>query len=142
MLSAMKTAEEIIGAVGFSVMTVRPGDTCLAMGISDLPILAPGHLMSVIESACVAALVELLENGETTVVDKFDISLIGSVGIGSEIRANARCTEVVDRTMIFECDVYEAERHIAYAVIERTAVERVSFLARTAAQSLLNNPDQ
>ena len=142
MLSAMKTAEEIIGAVGFSVMTVRPGDTCLAMGISDLPILAPGHLMSVMESACVAALVELLENGETTVVDKYDISLIDSVCIGSEIRANARCTEVVDRTMMFECDVYEGERHIAYAVIGRTAVERVSFLARTAAQSLLNNPDQ
>ena len=63
-------------------MTVRPGDTCLAMGISDLPILAPGHFMSVMESACVAALVELLENGETTIVDKFDISLIDSVGIG------------------------------------------------------------
>ena len=77
----MKSAEEIIGAVGFSVMTVRPGETCLGMGISDLPILAPGHFMSVMESACVAALVELLENGETTIVDKFDISLIDSVGI-------------------------------------------------------------
>ena len=110
----------------------------MAMGISDLPILAPGHLMSVMESASVAALAELLDNGETTIVDKFDISLISSVGIGSEIRATARCTEVVDRTMIFECDVYEGERHIAFAIIERTAVERVSFLARTAAQSLLN----
>jgi fluoroacetyl-CoA thioesterase len=134
----MQPAEDVEGAVGFSVMTVRPGDTCLAMGISDLPILAPGHLMSVMESASVAALAELLDNGETTIVDKFDISLISSVGIGSEIRATARCTEVVDRTMIFECDVYEGERHIAFAIIERTAVERVSFLARTAAQSLLN----
>jgi predicted thioesterase len=137
----MKTAEEIVGAVGFSVMTVRPGDTCLAMGISDLPILAPGHFMSVMESACVAALVELLENGETTVVDKFDISLIDSVGIGTEVRATARCIEVVDRTMIFECDVYDGERHIAYSRIERTAVERVTFLARTAAQSLINSSD-
>ena len=135
----MQPAEDVVGAVGFSVMSVRPGDTCLAMGISDLPILAPGHLMSVMESASVAALAELLDNGETTIVDKFDISLISSVGIGSEIRATARCTEVVDRTMIFECDVYEGERHIAFAIIERTAVERVSFLARTAAQSLINN---
>jgi hypothetical protein len=39
--------------------------------------------------------------------------------------------------MIFECDVYDGERHIAYARIEKTAVERVSFLARTAAQSLI-----
>ena len=134
----MQPAEDIVGAVGFSVMSVRPGDTCLAIGISDLPILAPGHLMSVMESACVAALAELLDNAETTIVDKFDISLIDSVGIGSEIRATARCTEVVDRTMIFECDVYDGERHIAFAIIERTAVERVSFLARSAAQSLIN----
>jgi hypothetical protein len=47
----------------------------------------------------------------------------------------------VDRTMIFECDVYDGERHIAYSRIERTAVERVSFLARTAAQSLINSSD-
>ena len=118
-------------------MTVRPGDTCLAMGISDLPILAPGHLMSVMESACVAALSEYLETGETTIVDKFDVSVIDSVGIGSEIRGTARCIEMDGRTMIFECDIYEGERHIAFAMIERTAVERVSFLARTAAQSLL-----
>lgn len=137
----MREAEEIIGAVGFSVMTVRPGDTSLAMGISDLPILAPGHLMSVMESASVAALVEFLETGETTIVDKFEISIIDSVGIGAEIRATARCTEVDARSMFFECDVYEGERHIAYAVIERTAVERISFLARTAAQSLLNSAE-
>ena len=137
----MRPADEVIGAVGFSVMTVRPGDTCLAMGISDLPILAPGHLMSVMESACVAALSEYLETGETTIVDKFDISVIDSVGIGSEIRGAARCAEMDGRSMIFECDIYEGERHIAFAIIERTAVERVSFLARTAAQSLIKSSE-
>jgi len=89
------------------------------------------------ESACVAALSEYLETGETTIVDKFDVSVIDSVGIGSEIRGTARCIEMDGRTMIFECDIYEGERHIAFAIIERTAVERVSFLARTAAQSLI-----
>jgi hypothetical protein len=43
--------------------------------------------------------------------------------------------------MIFECDVYDGERHIAFARIEKTAVERVSFLARTAAQSLLKTSE-
>lgn len=134
----MQSADEILGAVGFSVMTVRPGDTCLAMGISDLPILAPAHLLSVMESSCVAALAEFLETGETTIVDKFEVSIIDSVAIGAEIRATARCTEIDNKSMFFECDVYEGEKHIAFALIERTAVERVSFLARTAAQSLIN----
>ena len=41
----MRPAEEIIGAVGLSTMIVRPGDTTVAMGISDLPILASSHIM-------------------------------------------------------------------------------------------------
>ncbi len=47
----MKPAEEVIGAVGLSTMIVRPGDTCVAMGISDLPILATSHIMHSMESA-------------------------------------------------------------------------------------------
>jgi len=37
----MKPAEEVLGAVGFSVLSVRPGDTCVTMGVSDLPVVAP-----------------------------------------------------------------------------------------------------
>ncbi len=119
-------------------MSVRPGDTCVAMGISDLPILAPSHLMNVMESACVAAMAEYLETGETTIVESFEVSIIDSVGIGAHIQGNARCIEIDGRALTFLCDIYEDERHIATATIKRTAVERVSFLARTAAQLLLS----
>ena len=37
----MKPADEVLGAVGFSVLSVRPGDTCVTMGVSDLPVVAP-----------------------------------------------------------------------------------------------------
>ena len=87
----MKPAEEIIGAVGLSTMVVRPGDTCVAMGISDLPILASSHIMHSMESASVAALTEYLESGETTIVENFEITNLDSVGIGSEVRCTARC---------------------------------------------------
>jgi fluoroacetyl-CoA thioesterase len=134
----MKTADEVIGAVGFSVMTVRPGDTCLAMGISDLPILAPGHLMSVMESACVAALSEYLDAGETTFLTHSSLEIVGSATSGVEIRANARVINIEGRELTFECEVYDGERHLAQAEITRATVERLSFLARTAAQSLIN----
>ncbi len=134
----MKPAEEVIGAVGLSTMIVRPGDTCVAMGISDLPILASSHIMHSMESASVAALIDYLEPGETTVVEKFELTMIDSVGIGAEVRCTARCIEVDGRELNFLCDLYDGERHIAQAVIKRKAVERVSYLARTAAQSLIN----
>ena len=134
----MKPADEVIGAVGLSTMVVRPGDTCVAMGVSDLPILASSHIMHSMESASVAALIEYLEPGETTVVEKFELTMIDTVGIGAEVRCTARCIEVEGRELTFLCDLYEGERHIAQGVIKRKAVERVSYLARTAAQSLIN----
>jgi predicted thioesterase len=134
----MKPAEDVIGAVGLSTMVVRPGDTCVAMGISDLPILASSHILHSMESATVAALTEYLESGETTIVENFEITNLDSVGIGSEVRCTARCIEVEGRELTFLCDLYEGDRHIAQGVIKRKAVERVSYLARTAAQSLIN----
>ena len=134
----MRPAEEILGTVGFSVMTVRTGDTCVTMGVSDLPVAAPAIFLSLMESSCVAALSEFLELGETTFLTHSSLEIVGSATVGVEIRANARVTNVVGRELTFECDVYDGERHLAKAEIKRATVERLSFLARTAAQSLIS----
>ena len=135
----MKPAEDVLGAVGFSVMTVRPGDTALAMGLSELPIVATSHLLHAMESATIAALSEYLDNGETTFLLSTSITLLASAQVGVELRANARCSDIAGREITFQCDVYEGDRHIAQAEIKRATVERVTFLARTAAESLLKN---
>ena len=137
----MKSADEVLGAVGFSVMTVRPGDTCVTMGVSDLPVVAPSHYLTLMENACVASLSEYLDSGETTFLTHSSLEIVGSATAGAQIRANSRLIEIDGRQLTFTCDVYDGERHIAYSRIERTAVERVSFLARTAAQSLINSSD-
>ena len=134
----MRPADEVLGAVGFSVMTVRPGDTCVTMGVSDIPVVAPSIYLSLMESACVAALVEFLEPGETTFLSHSTLEIVGSATAGVEIRANARVINVEGREITLECDVYDGERHLAQAEITRATVERLSFLARTAAQSLIN----
>lgn len=132
----MERESEIVGAVGFSVMSIRPGDSAVAMGIGDLPIAATSHFVSLMESAALAAISEYLEPGETTRMAMLDLEVIGAVAIGVEIRATATCSAISGRELHFLCDIYEGERHIAHAQMKRAAVERVSFLARTAAQSL------
>jgi predicted thioesterase len=134
----MQPAEDVIGAVGFAVMTVRPGDTALAMGIGDLPIVAQSHLLNIMEHAAVIAISDYLEPGETTNFVSVEFTSINSAIIGAELRGNARCIEVEGRNLDFECDVFEGERQIATAILKRTTVERVSFLARTAAQNLIS----
>ncbi len=135
----MKPSEEVLGAVGFSVMTVRPGDTALAMGLSDLPIVATSHLLHAMESATIAALSEYLDNGETTFLLGTSIELLGSAPVGVELRANARCTNIDGRELSFACEIYEGDRLVAQGEIKRATVERVTFLARTAAESLLKS---
>jgi len=134
----MKPAEEILGAVGFSVMAVRPGDTCVALGVGDLPIVSQSHLINLMEHAAVISLDEYLEPGETTVAISIELISLSPAEIGAELRATSRCIEVDNRELTFECELYEGERQVAAAMIKRATVERVSFLARTAAQSLIS----
>ena len=86
-----------------------------------------------------AALSEHLDNGETTYLLSTTFELLASAQVGDELRASARCTLIEGRELTFTCDIYEGERHIAQGEIKRATVERVTFLARTAAESLLKN---
>ncbi|MEN9881923.1 MAG: hypothetical protein RI916_350 [Actinomycetota bacterium] len=134
----MKPAEEVIGAVGLTVMTVRAGDTSVAMGIGDLPIVSQSQLISLMEHAAIISMDEHLEPEETTIPISFEMITLSPSSIGAELRAVSRCIELENRELTFECEVYEGERQVAAAMIKRSAVERVSFLARTAAQSLIS----
>jgi len=134
----MLLPEEIIGAVAFSVMTVRPGDTSVALGVGDLPIVDQSQLLNLMEHAAVISLDEYLEPGETTISISTELISLSPASIGAELRATSRCIEVDNRELTFECEIYEGERQVAAAMIKRATVERVSFLARTAAQSLIS----
>jgi len=130
----MVSSENLVGAVAFSSMIVRPGDTAVAIGVGDLPILANSLIINAMQSAAIASIAEHLANGETTVETYTALEFHGGIAIGGELRTSANCTEVNGRELTFICESYEGERLVASAVIKRTAVERVSFLARTAAQ--------
>ena len=135
----MRRTNEIIGAVGFSSMLIRPGDCSVAMGLGDLPIVATSHLINVMESAALTAIAEFLDIGETTRLVKIDLDSLEAAGIGAEIRATATCTEFTGREIVFACEIYDGERLVSRATMKRAVVERVSFLARTAAQSIINH---
>ena len=134
----MKPAQEIIGSVGLTVMSVRAGDTSVAIGIGDLPIVSQSQLMNLMEHATIISMSEHLDPEETTIPISFEMIMLSPASIGAELRALSRCIEVENRELTFECEVYEGERQVAAAQIKRSAVERVSFLARTAAQSLIS----
>lgn len=133
----VKSPNAIVGAIGFSSMTIRPGDTNIALGLGDLPIAAASLFVNLTESAALAAINEHLDSGQTTRLISFSLHADQAVAIGSVIRATATCVKFEALTLTFECELYEGERAVGRSEMERAVVERVSFLARTAAQSII-----
>jgi predicted thioesterase len=131
-------SDSLIGAVGISQMSVRPGDTALAHGSGDMPVLSNSFLLVLMESACNSALAEFLENGESTVLSDIDIEIHHPVGIGSEVQGAATCIAYEDGSLTFACEIHDGPRLVAASMMRRTVVERVSFLARTAAFSIMS----
>ena len=117
-------------------LTVRPLDTGVAQGFNDLPVLAANSALNVIESACSAAIAEYFETGETTFTIGAAIQMRGAVAIGAEVRALVKATEFSENILTFECEIHQEQRIIAVAQVQRRLVDRVSFMARSAAENL------
>jgi len=135
-------SELIVGAIGISSMEVRPGDTALAHGSGDVPTLSSSFLVTLMESAAITSIAEFLENGETTILAEIELKVHGAVPIGVEVQGAARCIELKDHTLTFDCEIHDGPRLVAAAIMRRTMVERVSFLARTAALSIISQQSQ
>lgn len=129
--------EQVIDAVGMSSMTIRAGDTSVAQGVNDLPVVGANQILSLMESACSAAIIEFLDFGETSVTFNTQLDLIGAAGVGSEIHATAKCLGLIENILKFEVEVHQGARLIATGIISRRFVERVSFMARVAAETMV-----
>ena len=129
-------SELLLGSVGMACLTVRPLDTGVVQGLNDLPVLAANSALNVIESACSAAIAEHFGTGETSFTIGAAIQMRGAVSIGSEVRALVKATELTENILTFECEVHQDQRLIAVAQVQRRLVDRVSFMARSAAENL------
>jgi fluoroacetyl-CoA thioesterase len=129
--------DKLVGAIGMAAMTIRPGDTSVATGVSDLPVVSSSALLSLVEIATTAALQEYFEPGETTSSGEIVLTVLSAVNVGNELRANSTCVESRGGVLTFNAEVNHESRLVATARIQRKIVDRVSFMARAAAEGLL-----
>jgi len=129
--------EQVIGAIGMATMIIRPGDTSVAQGVNDLPVVGSNQLLSLMESASSTAMIEFLDFGETTVTSQTQVEVFSAAGVGTEIHATARCLGLAEGILKFEIEVHQSSRLIASGLITRKFVERVSFMARVAAETMV-----
>jgi predicted thioesterase len=58
------------------------------------------------------------------------------VAVGNEVRAVVRAVELTDDILTFDCEIHQDQRIIAVAQLQRRLVDRVSFMAKSAAENL------
>ena len=131
-------SEELLGIVGMSTMIVRAADTSVASGVNDLPVLSASSAQALVESACSAALAEYFAPGETSFTTSIEITMETSISVGEEARAHVRLVEVGENSVTFEAAITHFNRTIATSRVQRRLVDRLSFMARIAAERIVS----
>jgi len=121
-----------------STMIVRAADTSVAAGTNDLPVLSSSSAQALLESACSAALAEHFAPGETSFTVSITLEMVTSISVGEEARAHVRVIEVQDSLLIFEAAITHLNRTIATAHVQRRLIDRLSFMARIAAERIVS----
>ena len=130
--------EAAYGAVGLSSLTVRPLDTSVAQALSDLPVMATTSMANLFEGACTAALAEHLDQNETTITVDIQMVQHASVGVATELQAYASCIDIENGICTFEIEVHQGVLLIASGMVKRQLVDRVTYAAKIAAESIVH----
>jgi fluoroacetyl-CoA thioesterase len=121
-----------LGASAKVPLTVGSGDTALALGSGDLPVVATPRLVALCEEATVAAAAPHLDPSATSVGVEVRLEHLAPSRVGVEIVAEAELVEADGRRLGFRVRVTEAGVEVARGAVTRMLVDRRRFLERLA----------
>jgi fluoroacetyl-CoA thioesterase len=130
---AADAAEIMTGWVGAGArveLTVTDADTAQALGSGDVPVLGTPRVLALAEAATVAATARRLPPGATTVGTRVELDHRVATAVGRTVVAEARLSKVDGRRLMFEVAVREGGQLVAEVRVERTLVDRHSFVER------------
>jgi predicted thioesterase len=116
-----------IGAFAEVTLVVGEGDTAIAHGSGDVPVLATPRVLALAEQAAVAALGDVGE-GVTSVGVHAELHHVKATALDQAVTARADVVAVVGRRVSFAFQVTEAGDTVAHGTHQRVIVDRERFL--------------
>lgn len=129
MLTEMK-----VGQYYTSNKTVTKEDTAIALGSGDMEVLATPALVALMENAAMEAVIEGLEDDQTTVGAHIDVSHTRPTPLGGTVRATATLTCVEGRKLTFAVKAEDGNGLVGEGTHVRYIVDRARFLAKLGNQ--------
>jgi predicted thioesterase len=111
-------------------VTVKEGDTAIALGSGDVPVLATPRVVALCEAATVAAARPHLPPGWITVGTRVEVDHLRATAIGATVIARAEVVEVTGRSVRFRVEIAERGAIVAAGAVTRALVDRARFLGR------------
>ena len=106
-------------------------NTAVAVGSGSLDVFGTPCMIALMEKATVNAIASFLENDETTVGTKIDVSHCKASGVGAVITAKAELREANGRKLVFDVIAYDDKGDvIGEGVIERFVVFAEKFMSK------------
>ena len=90
-----------VGAVGTASTVVTPENTAAAVGSGSLPVFATPYMIALMENAACNAIADALEDGQSSVGTKLDVSHDAATPVGMHVTAKAELVEVDRRRLVF-----------------------------------------
>lgn len=134
----VKTMKEIvIGSSAETTTIVNSTNTAISAGSGRLPVFGTPFMIALMEKATCNAVVEFLEEDETTVGTSVNVSHTKASGIGTLVSARAVITECSGRKITFEVSAADADGEIiGNGTIERFVVNTGKFMKRVGTDEI------
>jgi fluoroacetyl-CoA thioesterase len=118
------------GATATLTLRVAEGDTAIAVGSGDVPVLATPRLIALAEQATIVATATSLPAHETTVGSEVQLTHLAPSGVGATVTVEVVLESVEGRKLIFRVTVNDANGLVAAGYVTRVVVDRARFLER------------
>ena len=119
-----------VGTKGRAEDVVRAENTAQAMGSGTLPVFATPAMTALMEKAAWTSLAPYLQEGESTVGTKLEITHDSASPIGIKVWAESEVTAVDGRRIVLNVAAYDEKGRIGQGVHERFVISNERFLAK------------
>ena len=117
-----------------STATVTAENTAIALGSGDMEVLATPALVALMENAAMEAVIEELDDEQTTVGAHIDVAHLRPTPMGETVHATATLTAVEGRKLTFSVKAEDNHGAIGEGTHVRYIVDRNRFLNKLKKQ--------
>ena len=121
-----------VGLKGRAESLVTEENTALTAGSGTLPVFATPFMCALMEKAAWTSIAPCLEEGESTVGTKLDITHDSATPLGMKVWAESQVTEVDGKRIVLKVAAYDEKGLIGQGIHERFIITDQRFLAKVA----------